>query len=301
MFKQFFRNKNTKWLLLILIISGLVVSDYFMHGYYNTEGYRGNVLDDKQSGEYRIACFGGSTTFGYGVTNDEAWPAQLNSELNKKGNYSVANLGANTQGIYGVSYDVLSYEYLHYDMAIISSGVTDRDPDELSNYNFRGDDVFFKLFGYKTILGFYFKEALRVLTPIDKNESKPVFTNKVANDSVRQRLSTYYTEVNQQAEEMILAGKIPYQKYIAQLDEVLNFLVQKNIRTILVCEPMTYHSIQQQKVRQLIKAKYSGKVEYVNLSELFPDVNKVSIDGMHLTKEGNKVVAEALRDSLFYH
>ncbi len=299
MFKQFFRNKYTKWVILFGIVSGLVLSDYFLHGYYNTEGYRGEQLEEKKPGEYRVACFGGSTTFGFWVEAEEAWPAQLNKDLQNKGSYSVANLGANNQGIYGISYDIKNYEYLNYDMAVIYNGETDRDPRILSDFNFRGDDLFFEAFGYKTILGFYIKEAIRRVTPVQQNDSVPVFQKGMSGDSIKNNVSAYYAVFNKEAEKMLAARELPYQLYIEQLDEVLAYLVQKKIRTVLVCQPGAYHSIQQQKVRQLLQAKYSGKVEYINLSELFTDINKVSFDGMHLTKEGNRVVAEALRDSLF--
>jgi lysophospholipase L1-like esterase len=299
MFKQLFRNKYTKWIILFLIVSGLVLSDYFLHGYYNTEGYRAEQLEEKKAGECRVACFGGSTTFGFWVEADEAWPAQLNKDLQNKGTYSVVNLGANNQGIYGISYDIKNYEYLNYDMAIIYNGETDRDPRILSDFNFRGDDLFFEAFGYKTILGFYIKEALRRATPVEQKDSVPVFQKEIPAVAMKNKVSAYYSAFDNEAKKMGNKGEFPYQLYIAQLDEVLTYLTDKKIRTVLVCQPGAYPSVQQQKVRQLLQAKYFNKVEYINLSELFPDINKVSFDGMHLTKEGNGLVAAALRDSLF--
>ncbi|MFM7023743.1 MAG: hypothetical protein ACKOXB_12280 [Flavobacteriales bacterium] len=298
MFKQLFRNKNTKWVLLILFISGLAVTDYLLHGYYNTEGYRGELLQDGEKSGYGVACFGGSTTFGFWVEADEAWPAQLEKSLQQKAAYRVFNLGANNQGIYGISYDIKSYEYLDYDMAILYNGETDRDPRRLSDFNFRGDDIIFECFGYKPMLGFYIREAIRRVTPVPEEATQPVFKNGIEKDSLQSNVSTYYQVFDNEAKKMIAKGEIPYQLYIAQLDEVLTYLVSKKIRTVVVCQPGAFHSVQQQKVRQLLKAKYDGKVEYVNLSELFPDISKVSFDGMHLTKEGNGIVARALEDSL---
>ena len=301
MFKQLFRNKNTKWYLLVLIVLVLVLSDYFLHGYYNTEGYRGEVLKEKKAGEYRIACFGGSTTFGYWVEATEAWPAQLEKMLQKKGAYQVINLGANNQGVFGISHDIKSYEYLHYDMAIIYDGYNDREPDQLSEYNFRGGDIFFSTFVYKTILGFYLKEVGRKTSSFfTEEEAQPVFEKELSKDSMKNSLSTYYSVLNAKAEEMLKEGKFPYQLYIHRMDEVLQYLVAKKIRTVVVCQPGTYNSIQQQLVRKMIKEKYSAKVEQVNLSDLFPDISKVSFDGMHLTAEGNSILAAALCDSLFH-
>jgi lysophospholipase L1-like esterase len=299
MFKQFFRNKNTKWVLLIVFVFALALSDYFLHGYYNIEGYRGDSLGDKKVGEYRIACFGGSTTFGFGGPADASWPQQLQALLRASNNFSVVNLGANNQGIYGINYDVQHYSYLNYDMAILYNGETDRSPDVLSTLNFRGDDVFCEYFGYKTMLGFYIKEALRRLTPVAKEERKLVFDASVKTDSSEANVSSYYQAFNNRAIALLDSGKTPYAAYIAQMEEVLNYLVTRKIRTVVVCQPGAYESVQQHCVRDLLHRKFEGLVQYVNLSELFPSMQLVSIDGMHLTASGNKRVALALRDSLF--
>jgi hypothetical protein len=78
-------------LLSILVMAGgLLAVDLYIHhraersAGLNRWGYRGPVAGRKQPGETRVAMLGGSTTFGYGVTWDEAVPALLERELNQR-------------------------------------------------------------------------------------------------------------------------------------------------------------------------------------------------------------------------
>lgn len=50
----------------------------------NARGWRGPDAErHKQPGTWRIACLGDSYTFGYGVNDDETWPAALQRELDR--------------------------------------------------------------------------------------------------------------------------------------------------------------------------------------------------------------------------
>jgi len=297
MFKKLFGNKYSKWILLVLFLLGVALADYFLHNYYNIRGYRGAIVGEKQKGEYRIACFGGSTTYGFGVEESESWPAQLQQQLGAY--YTVINLGTNNQGIYGISHDIEYYEDLNFDMAILYQGETDRDPSQLLEYNFRGGDPFFYLFGYKTSLGFYIKNIVLKMTPEHKNESRPVFKNKESNESQQAKVNQHYLDADLIAKEMMKKGQKPYAGYIEKMDKVLYKLCSKKIKTLLVCPPNAFSSIQQYLVRQLIDAKYLGKVEYLNLNDLFPNLNEVSFDGMHLKKEGYEKVADEIKREIF--
>ena len=111
---------------------------------YNLQGFRGD--SGPKDADYVIACFGGSTTYGFGVSKSEAWPFYLEEQLdNLEQNVCVLNLGANAQGIYGINYDVEGYDYLNYDIALIYTGYNDLNPHEFNKYRFRGSDVFFRL------------------------------------------------------------------------------------------------------------------------------------------------------------
>lgn len=297
MFKKLFGNKYSKWIILVIFLLGVALADYLLHGYYNIHGYRGEVLGAKEQNEYRIACFGGSTTYGFGVAENESWPAQLQKQLGKS--YSVINLGANNQGMFGISHDIEYYEDLNFDMAILYQGETDRDPSQLRDYNSRGDDPIFYLFGYKPILGFYIKEMIRKITPEKKDETKPIFKNHENNEALKAKVNEHYIEANAVASSMMNKGEKPYAAYIEKLDHVLQKLTSKKIRTVVVCPINAFSSIQQYLVRQLIETKYINSVEYINLNQLFTNLNEVSFDGMHLKKEGNLKIAEYLKSVLF--
>ncbi len=298
MFKKLFGNKYTKWILLLTFLLGVGITDYCLHNYFNTEGYRGKLLDDKKNKELRIACFGGSMTFGFGVSESESWPAQLQNIL--PNNYSVANLGANNQGIYGISHDVNYYNYLHYDIAILYQGETDREPNKLLENNFRGNDPIFYLFGYKQALGFYIKEGIRQIMPTPKGDSITVFKKEANTDTTRAQVNKHYIQANTLAKEMIAEGKTPYEEYIAKLDETLHYLITHKIRTIVVCQPNSYESIQHYCIRKLLEEKYSNKVEYLNLSNLFINLDSMTFDGMHLRADGYKIVAEKMKESILH-
>jgi lysophospholipase L1-like esterase len=297
MLKSLFKNKYSKWIFFLLLLVALGIADYYAHGYYNTHGYRGKIAEDKQDNEYRIACFGGSITFGFWVEENESWPAQLQQILPQ--NYSVVNLGANSQGIYGISNDIDSYEYLNYDMAILYQGETDKNPIALNDYDFRGSDPLFYAFGYKTILGFYTQEFFRKAISKVVDSDKPEFKKESNTDSLKKELLTYTDQNNETAKALLLQGKKPFKNYIEKLDEVLTKLTERKVHVALVCQPNSYDLVQQILVRELIEKKFKNKVEYINLSDLFEDINTVSFDGMHLKKEGYKIVAEKLKAELF--
>src|SRR4026207_1998602 len=73
-----------------LSVTALLGADIFLHRKFQTSagvtvwGYRGPTLGRKKPGELRIAFLGGSTAFGYGVTADQAIPAQLEKKLDAR-------------------------------------------------------------------------------------------------------------------------------------------------------------------------------------------------------------------------
>ncbi len=280
-------------------------ADYYLHYRlpqgFNTEGYRGALLDDKEENEYRIACFGGSTTYGYLLAKNESYPFLLEQELQKKADkkYSVANLGANGQGIYGVSKDVDYYDYLNYDAAIIYDGYNDRNPVDFNLLDFRGSDFIFHLFKYKTITFFYLKDKYTLWNTPENEVSKPVFDKRSASSvKIKNTLSEYFSKNDSLAEAMFLNNKKPYEEYLKCLEKTLTNLISKNIKTYYVCQPNSYNSTQQKLVRELINKKFTTKIRYINLSDAFENMDEYSFDGMHLTLKGNLRLAKIMNDSI---
>src|SRR5579864_938769 len=121
----------------------LVGMDAYLHsrvqnnGGVNVWGYRGPTIGRKAPNEIRVAVFGGSTAFGYGVKWNEAFPFYLQTLLNQapRGGkrYVVVNLGAPAQGAFGFQFDLADYMYLQYDVAVLYEGYNDLGAIDLPN------------------------------------------------------------------------------------------------------------------------------------------------------------------------
>jgi hypothetical protein len=97
------------------------------HIEHNSRGYRGAEL--REDSTYRIFALGGSTTYGAGVTPQEAYPAQLDSILHAEYGHSeieVVNAGVNAYSSYD-SLANLAFRVLddRPDMLIIYHGIND--------------------------------------------------------------------------------------------------------------------------------------------------------------------------------
>lgn len=304
---------------ILLAFAGILVLDLYMHYRlsgqqgYNYRGYRGEVLASKKSGEYRVGCFGGSTTYGYGVPQGESWPALLDRLLS--GNkMRVQNFGMNTQGIYGISHDVKYYAGQEYDLAIIYEGYNDSSPNKFNTSNFRGHNVIFRYFGYMPILGTYLSEKTMILKYGIENLNN-AYSGKVDDETARKehpvkfqlgltmgklsdlmkRVNNKLNESNLMAEESIRKGENPFVPYIAYLTKTFDWLISHDKKIIYACQPGLYNSVQQRLVRDLIKRKFADKVLYVNLSDAVDlSDEKLCFDGVHLTAAGNAVIARSL-------
>jgi len=155
---------------------GLLAADLYLHQRYersaglNVWGYRGPAVGRKQAGERRIVYLGGSTAFGYGVTWDEAIPAQLEKKLNEKQGASskrvtVVNLAYNNQGAYSFKFTLDDYSYLNYDVVCLYEGYNDLAGDDQGpNLSvFRHDSPVFALTGYLPIFPLVFSEKAAAL------------------------------------------------------------------------------------------------------------------------------------------
>lgn len=105
---------------------------------YNSKGYRTYEFKDKKS-LIRIACFGGSSTWGAGNNNNETWPAYLQRYTDKlfANKYEVINAGF---GGYNTTLilNLIKNEFIDYkpDIIVIYSGYnesTGGQPEVFSN------------------------------------------------------------------------------------------------------------------------------------------------------------------------
>ena len=135
-------------------------------GGVNVWGYRGPIVGRKRAGEHRIVMLGGSSAFGYGVSTEEAIPAQLQSMLDRSGSapFSVVNLGYNNEGAYSLRFTLADYLYLDYDLAILYEGYNDLIGSSEPNFSvFRHESPIFRRTGYLPILPVVFREKAAAL------------------------------------------------------------------------------------------------------------------------------------------
>jgi hypothetical protein len=288
----------------------------------NVWGYRGPTLPRKARGEHRLVVLGGSTAFGYGVSWNEAFPAQLETDLralSKNGApVRVVNLGFNSQGAYAFVYNLADYASLDYDAALLYEGYNDLEaPNEFVG---RRESVVFRMFGYYPLLDTALQEkALALRSGGDLNAAyagRTVFRPGLAarttaagletaariGDSLHAQLERFqahrptdYRDVR--VEEVGCAGD--WRHYCASMDRAIRFLLAHGKTALVVTQPYLRdrHREQQAQLRAMLAARYGGnpRVGYANLGELIDLAHSpLAYDTMHLTREGNGVVAGAL-------
>ncbi|MBF0312087.1 MAG: hypothetical protein HQK52_01655 [Oligoflexia bacterium] len=311
-------------LILLLILA----ADLFMHQHlskqlgYNYKGYRGKVLSAKDQKEWRVACFGASTVYGYFVGPTESWPALLEKQFKMIDKFvSVANLGWNNQGIYGVFQDLQYYENLNYNIAILYNSNADPDPKAIDFLDYRGANFFFRTFGYMPILPLYLSEKTKILKygvenldkaylgQMDDQEAKktnPVrFRVGMALDEVHGLFSQITDKVNhyeKEARKIQDANQKPYAEYLSYLSRSFDWLIARHKIVLYISNPGSPNRIKQELVEAMIKEQYSDRVFYLDLS-LAVDVKDKSLclDGMHLSPNGNEIVAAKIKNFILEH
>ncbi len=100
--------------------------EYFLDT--NSDGFRGTVEYTERPGEgvIRVGTIGDSITFGFGVADDESYPAVLEALLSEHGRYEVINAGVHSydssRGLRALRTRLLPY---HPDVVTLCLGVND--------------------------------------------------------------------------------------------------------------------------------------------------------------------------------
>lgn len=325
----------TMTLPIVLVFAMLLGIDIYLHGKYqrtagvNVWGYRGPVAARKAPGEFRIAVFGGSTAFGYGVTWEESFPAVLERRLDARapGAYKVVNLAYNNEGAYSFTFTMKDYAYLEYDMVCLDEGYNDLMGDwRAPNLSvFRHDSPIFRLTGYLPIFPIVFKEKAAALLHGDdvgalyRDENKTVFRPGLATRTTAEVL-TAAAEVGQSLERQLgrVTGepqrhivdaaatgcKSPWQEYCRSVLEAVQYSLANGKLVLVVTQPYktgaslrARHMEQQSEMAAMLVRRFGDdpRVAYVNLGDAI-DVSDpaLSFDGMHLTAAGNARFADSL-------
>lgn len=294
----------------------------------NRWGYRGPVVPKKQAGEVRVVMLGGSTVFGYGVRSDESIPALLERQLNQSHparKWTVVNLGYNTEGAYAFLPNLEHFAYLDYDLVILYEGYNDLLGDQSPNLvTVRQQSPVFRATGYFPILPLWLKEKALMLRTgsvaagYDKADARTTFQPNIADRAsataldaaavVASSLERQFRHASPESQNLPhqvspLGCPGPWAHYCESVHRAIQFATSRGKRVLVVAQPnadagvLTRHASQQQALAQMVRDQNGAKapVAYFAVGDrvdlLDPDV---SFDRMHLSVDGNTIVAAAL-------
>jgi hypothetical protein len=296
---------------------------------FNVWGYRGPVVGRKQPNEYRVAIFGGSTAFGFGVKWEESMPALLDQKLAARGApIHVINLAYNGEGAYSFTFTMADYAYLNYDMVLFYEGYNDLfgDPDRPRHAVFRHESPVFRLTGYLPIFPIVAREKASVMlygdtraVYRDAHHAATVFRPGLATrtkagiltaaasvgDSLERQLERVLSETAppaQVSDGSTCSGT--WAAYCRLLFVAVSDARARGKQVLVVTQPYLLgpairaaHEAQQRGVSEMLERRFDGddSVRYLNLGDIV-DVGdpELSFDRMHLTRLGNERVADAL-------
>ena len=318
----------------VSVIGLLIVDVYLHGRYersagYNVWGYRGPSVGRKQPGEVRAVMLGGSTAYGYGVNWEDAIPAQLERALTSPSMpATVVNLGYNNEGAYSLRFTLEDYLWLDYDAAILYEGYNDvvLNPPEANRQVFRRDSPVFRWTGYLPIFPVIFKEKAAALRSggdagaAYSDASKTVFRPGIAargaagvlsaaagvGDALEQQLNAMSSAPHRvPPSESGSDCDYPWTIYCQSIAAAIDFARAHGVAVIVVGQPefpaqtarQARHDQQQQQLARMIERRFKSdrEVHYLSMRGAvdLADPSK-SFDQMHLTAEGNRLVAQRL-------
>ena len=319
-----------------LVAALLLGVDAYLHshvqcdGGVNVWGYRGPTIGRKAANEVRVAVFGGSTAFGYGVRCDEAFPHYLQSLLNRASrdnpHYVVVNLGAPAQGAFGFQFDLADYAYLKFDVAILYEGYNDLGAVDLPNAVPARDSVntllwrrqspVFRATGYMPVLPLVFREKamqLRSGGHLDAAyRGQVAFKPGVAAsasaealqaaaaiaDSVGKALGRLTGDPALAAQAGELDTKT-WRHYTGNVLTAVRIARARSVKVVVVTQPYASdtHVVQQRALAEALASGFGRDegVTYVNLGAAVDLRDRtIAYDGLHLVARGNERIAEGL-------
>jgi len=324
---------STVSMIGLLIVDVYLHGRYERSAGYNVWGYRGPHAAEKRPGELRFVMLGGSTAYGYGVNWEDAIPAQLERALTSASNpATVVNLGYNNEGAYSLRFTLEDYLWLDYDAAILYEGYNDvvLNPPEANRQVFRRDSPVFRWTGYLPIFPVIFKEKAAALRSggdagaAYTDASKTVFRPGIAARGAAGVLSAAVSvgdALEQQLNAMSSAPhrvvpsesgddcEYPWTIYCQSIAAAIDFARARGVPVIVVGQPefpaqtarQARHDQQQQQLARMIERRFQKDrdVHYLSMRGAvdLTDPSK-SFDQMHLTAEGNRLVAQRLAGAL---
>jgi lysophospholipase L1-like esterase len=297
-----------------LMISILFAADLYLHHKHgvNLWGYRGPAADQKYSGEKRVAVLGGSTAWGFGLKAGQSFPAQLQQRLAEHPlidgvtAIKILNLAANSEGAYSFKYTLNDYDYLDYDVVLLYSGYNDLSRENY--YLSRHGSPIFLWTGYLPLLPAVTAGKITVWKDRLTGGNRPVVFvppggNPEAAEQTARNLEKELGRLTDAGQSIAgsSADGCPkeWQFYCQQIYETTDWALKRGKRVLVVTEPYISdkHVEQQRAIEAMLKQRFQGQthLRYLNLGRTISLQDKsLCWDGMHLTEEGNRRIAEAL-------
>ena len=323
------------------IVAALLLGmDVYLHsrvqqdGGVNVWGYRGPTIGRKAANEVRIAVFGGSTAFGYGVRWNEAFPYYLESLLNREARdahrYTVVNLGAPAQGAFGFRFDLADYAYLRYDVAILYEGYNDLGAtdlpeavpprDAVNTLLWRRQSPVFRATGYMPILPLVFREKAMKLRSGDQLDAayrgqvafRPGLASSASAGALQAAAAIAEAlgkSIGRLAGDPALAATAgtfdtnTWRHYTDNVIAAVRLARARSVKVVIVTQPYASdtHVSQQRALARAVASTFGADpgVTYVNLGTVIDLRDRtVAYDGLHLVPSGNRRIAEALVPTL---
>jgi lysophospholipase L1-like esterase len=292
-----------------------------MNAGLNIWGYRGPVVGRKKPGERRVVVVGESTAFGYGVHWQESFPAYLQTLLNEQyaipgRPVTVVNLAYNDEGAHSYKFTLGDYEYLDYDAVIFYSGYNDLG---LNLNVFRHQSPIFRTFGYMPILPLVLHEkALSIQYGGRLDDAywgkKVIFKPNAlqrATASVLDRMSRTFDSIERpvasegdarDADEIKEGTEcgVYWAQYCGAMYQSVKVALDRQKDVLITVQPrLTDNHMQQQERLAAFLLRRFGKTPKLHFVDLRDAVNlrepsHLTLDGMHLTADGNQVIADKL-------
>ncbi len=274
--------------LILLFLADYLVGKKMnkLYNGWNHKGYRGEIKTNKIDNQRRIVFLGSSALMGWGLKYYESIPYLFEKKI-KKFNFDVVNLALQGNGINGVKSDVKKYQYLNYDIAVISSGYTDCNLLNEYKHSKRGQSILFKYFNYLPSIDDYIIDKFESVTDINlrllnAKDNKSCFDKKIKNK------------------------KIDFEKFEAKLDKyyinefkkTLNFLISEDVEIFVIIQPDNKNSLfnfQKQKLRKLLNEFNYEYLHIIDLSNLSLDDSYYLFNKkVHLNVKGSKIISEKI-------
>jgi hypothetical protein len=323
-------------LSMAVCIVVLLAADFYAHrsversAGLNRWGYRGPVVGRRKSGETRIAVLGGSTAFGYGVTWDQAFPAQLEAMLRRRAGatqtFSVVNLAYNNEGAYSFRFTLDDFAWLKSDVAVFYEGYNDLHGEDAHNTSVaRRSSPVFRLTGYMPMLPLVVREKamslryggdLNAAYSAARNEPpQHVFTPSLAKKTAATALEVFADVSDRFEQKMPKPAQVaadrapidgceyPWRAYCKDIADATDKALARGMSVMVVMQPKAdgsggeQHASQQRSLVQMLTRRFGKepRVSYVSLADAVNlDDRRLAYDGMHLTDAGNQRIAARL-------